>query len=204
MFKEVKAIIFDVNGVLLLETGKSFHEYISKKLNVDIESWFDSIEQYWTSLIGGTLTESKFLKLISGFYNISPKTLQKIIQKAFKKRFKKNKDLFKKILKLKRLGYKIAILSDQIPASYEIFERYFKLEEFVDVAVWSNKIGVRKPNPKIYKICLKKLNISPSQAIFVDNREWNLSPAKKLGIRTILYENNKQLFKHPVWRKLFK
>ena len=31
--------------------------------------------------------------------------------------------------------------------------------------------------------------------LFVDNREWNLIPARKLGMKTILFENNKQLAK---------
>jgi len=38
------------------------------------------------------------------------------------------------------------------------------------------------------------LKLFPGEILFVDNRAWNLSPAKDLGIKTILFLNNK-LFK---------
>ena len=51
---------------------------------------------------------------------------------------------------------------------------------------------------------LKKLKLRPGQCLFIDNQEWNLRPAKKLKMHTILFKNNKQLFKEKQWRELFK
>jgi FMN phosphatase YigB (HAD superfamily) len=36
---------------------------------------------------------------------------------------------------------------------------------------------------------LKKLKIDPRQCIFVDDKKENLLPAKKLGMKTILFKN---------------
>jgi FMN phosphatase YigB (HAD superfamily) len=41
---------------------------------------------------------------------------------------------------------------------------------------------MRKPNPLIYKLTLKKLKVKPSEAIFIDNQKWNILAAKKLAI----------------------
>lgn len=201
---EIKAVIFDVNGVLLLGEGKSFHQYVAKKLKLDIETWFDSIDQYWSPLVEGKISKEKFLIYLSKNFNRSPERIEKIIKKAFKKSFKKNRWLFKQLFILNKLGYKTAILSDQVPMSYEVFEKKYNLSPKVDVAVWSEKVKLRKPNPKIYKLCLKHLNVKPNQAIFIDNREWNLIPAEKLGIKTILFTDNKRLNKNPIWKGLFK
>jgi FMN phosphatase YigB (HAD superfamily) len=40
---------------------------------------------------------------------------------------------------------------------------------------------------------LKKLNSKPNECIIIDDEESNLLPAKKLGIKTILFKNPKQL-----------
>jgi len=136
-------------------------------------------------------------------YGIKQNKLRKMIKRAFKKQFKKNKQLFKQLSKLKKLGYVLAILSDQVPMSHEVFEKYYKLSKKVDVPIWSYKEKLRKPNPKIYRLCIKKMKIDPDEAVFIDNRKWNLVPAKKIGIKTILFENNKQLFNNKIWKRLF-
>ena len=73
-----------------------------------------------------------------------------------------------------------------------------------DEIVVSCDVGMRKPNPKIYKLILKKLKLKPSETIFIDNQKWNINPAKKLKMQTILFKDNKQLFENPKWKKLFK
>ena len=70
-----------------------------------------------------------------------------------------------------------------------------RLYKRFDEVVVSCEVGMRKPNPKMYKLVLKRLKISPKQALFIDNQEWNTKPAKRLGEKVILYKDNKQLFK---------
>jgi putative hydrolase of the HAD superfamily len=62
---------------------------------------------------------------------------------------------------------------------------------------------MRKPNPRIYKLLIKKMKLVPSEIIFIDNQIWNINPAKKIGMQTILFKNNKQLFENKIWRSLF-
>ncbi|NCO04696.1 MAG: HAD-IA family hydrolase, partial [Candidatus Magasanikbacteria bacterium] len=56
-------------------------------------------------------------------------------------------------------------------------------------------VGIRKPSKEIYKIILKKLKMKPGECVFIDNQEWNTKPAEKLGMKSIVYSNNKQTFK---------
>ena len=71
-------------------------------------------------------------------------------------------------------------------------EKYTK--KFNAVIV-SCDVGIRKPNPKIYKLVLKKLKLPAKNTVFIDNQKWNIKPAKKLGMNTILFKNNKQTLK---------
>tara|TARA_R110002073_G_scaffold25378_15_gene84207 strand:+ start:2882 stop:3523 length:642 start_codon:yes stop_codon:yes gene_type:complete len=57
--------------------------------------------------------------------------------------------------------------------------------ELFDVVIESSKLGIRKPNPQIYKVACEAMKISPGDAIFLDDLGINLKPAKALGMTTI-------------------
>lgn len=57
--------------------------------------------------------------------------------------------------------------------------------DMFDVMVESSKVGVRKPEPKFYEMACEALEISPSQAVMLDDLGVNLKPAREMGMRTI-------------------
>lgn len=57
--------------------------------------------------------------------------------------------------------------------------------QLFDVIIESSKVGIRKPNPEIYKVACEAMNIKPEDAIFLDDLGINLKPAKALGMTTI-------------------
>lgn len=54
-----------------------------------------------------------------------------------------------------------------------------------DIVIESSKVGIRKPNPEIYKIACREMNVEPADAVFLDDLGINLKPAKALGMSTI-------------------
>lgn len=203
MEQQIKAVIFDMNGVLALgidlkkeSSGIStgFHNLVAKKLGINPDTWFDAIDSTYADSIEGKISEKKTLEKISKNLDISKTKLEKIIINAYKKLFRENKSLYDYAFKLKKKGYKIAILSDQWHLSKKAIYNPKKIKKF-DTAVTSCDAGMRKPNPKIYRLTLKKLKVRPSESIFVDNRDWNLKPARKLGMKAVLFRNTKQAIK---------
>jgi putative hydrolase of the HAD superfamily len=57
--------------------------------------------------------------------------------------------------------------------------------QLFDVIIESSKVGIRKPNPEIYKVACEAMKINPEDAIFLDDLGINLKPAKALGMTTI-------------------
>ena len=208
---KIKAVIFDVGGVLALpkypvkliqdiycngrpiHKNTHVHETITTKLRIAIDQWFDAIDTAYVKSITGDLPEESVVKIISDNLKISPKKLVKIVVKAYRLNFEQNKELYKFAFKLKKQRYKIAILSDQWQLSKKalVLPKYMK--KFDEVVI-SCDIGLRKPDPKIFKLLLTKLKLKPSQCLFIDNQKWNTDVAKKLKFKTILYKDNKQLF----------
>lgn len=202
---KIKAVIFDIGGVLELDkqpffrksrsqpASRGVHEFVAKKLKISIDQYFDSIDTNYAKSITGELTEKKAVSKISKNLKITTKKLESLYKKAYRKNFKTNKELYAFAFELKKQGYKIAILSDQWHISKKVLMPQKITEKFDEVIV-SCDVGLRKPNPKIYKLTLKKLKLPAKNCLFIDNQEWNIKPAKKLGMKTILFKDNKQVF----------
>jgi len=61
-----------------------------------------------------------------------------------------------------------------------------------DTVIESSKLGIRKPDPRIYQIACDQLNIAPNEAVFLDDLGINLKPAKAMGMFTIKVTSSSQ------------
>ena len=67
-----------------------------------------------------------------------------------------------------------------------------EIMELFDVVIESAKLGIRKPDPRIYQIMCEKLGVAPSACVFLDDLGGNLKPAKAMGMTTIKVETGPQ------------
>ena len=49
----------------------------------------------------------------------------------------------------------------------------------------SAKAGVRKPDPRIYRMMTDALGVDPTRCVYLDDLGINLKPARELGMRTV-------------------
>ncbi|MGC2775806.1 MAG: HAD-IA family hydrolase [Bradyrhizobium sp.] len=54
-----------------------------------------------------------------------------------------------------------------------------------DHVIESAKIGLRKPDPRIYQMMIETLGVSPSDCVYLDDLGVNLKPAREMGMTTI-------------------
>src|ERR1700744_1043852 len=54
-----------------------------------------------------------------------------------------------------------------------------------DHVIESAKIGLRKPDPRIYRLMTEKLGVDPKNCIYLDDLGVNLKPAREMGMTTI-------------------
>ena len=66
-----------------------------------------------------------------------------------------------------------------------------------DVEVFSCACGLRKPDPRIYRLALDQLGVRPAEALFVgDGANDELAGAERVGMRAILVHRSGE---EPVW-----
>ena len=54
-----------------------------------------------------------------------------------------------------------------------------------DHVIESAKIGLRKPDPRIYKMMTDALGVDPTRCVYLDDLGVNLKPAREMGMTTI-------------------
>ena len=54
-----------------------------------------------------------------------------------------------------------------------------------DHVIESAKIGLRKPDPRIYRMMVEALGVDPNNCVYLDDLGVNLKPAREMGMTTI-------------------
>ncbi|XP_018425805.1 PREDICTED: bifunctional epoxide hydrolase 2 [Nanorana parkeri] len=110
-----------------------------------------------------------------------------------------NKPMLTAAMALKRHGFKTCVLTNNwvddgadraLTADLlSVLSRHF------DMVIESCRIGMRKPETRIYEYALKMLKAEPSETIFLDDIGANLKPARELGISTVLVRDTEKALK---------
>src|SRR5215469_10344150 len=96
-----------------------------------------------------------------------------------------NEPVLRWVDELREAGYKTAVLSNM---HHDMVQRVLSNRAWAkrfDVLVLSSPLGMAKPQPEIFKYCLKELNLKPHEAVFIDDREENVEAAIRVGIASI-------------------
>lgn len=75
-------------------------------------------------------------------------------------------------------GSGMAMTDAQADAVAKIMARFAHVIE-------SSKVGLRKPDPRIYQMMCEALNVAPQQCVYLDDLGINCKPAAKLGMKAI-------------------
>ena len=96
-----------------------------------------------------------------------------------------------KVLSALRGHYRMAALSDgqSVWAIPEL--RSVGLLEYFDPVLISSDLGYRKPDPRMFEKTLDKMNLAPSEVLFIGNDMYrDVFGAHHLGIKTVFFKSN--------------
>lgn len=187
----IKAFIFDLGGVLFVNGTKAFISYLTNTFNLDektVSSLLDG--ELGSKYREGKISREEFWQQFKQQLGVD-KDLEDLEDEWIKgyKLIDATRDLILDLIK----KYKIYYLSDNVRERVERINNQYNFLELFEDGIFSHEVGVRKPDPLIYQLTLKKLELSASQVIFIDDKEINLNPARDLGIYSILFTTPEDL-----------
>jgi putative hydrolase of the HAD superfamily len=93
--------------------------------------------------------------------------------------------------------YKTGCITNNLPAN-SIGSRggrslyVTEVMKLFDHVIESAKIGLRKPDPRIYRMMIEALDVDPKCCVYLDDLGVNLKPARVMGMTTIKVLNAQQ------------
>ncbi|MDO8290632.1 MAG: HAD-IA family hydrolase [Parvibaculum sp.] len=96
-------------------------------------------------------------------------------------------------LKICKTRVKVGCITNNVPAGHgagmarssEKAAEVAAVMALFDHVIESSKLGIRKPDPRIYELACQTLNVNPKSCVYLDDLGINLKPAKALGMTTI-------------------
>jgi putative hydrolase of the HAD superfamily len=195
----IEAVIWDFGGVLTTSPFEAFARFererglpadIIRRTNasnhwenawakferaeVDIET-FDSLFAAESCALGAEVRGKDVLPLLSG--DLRPEMVE--------------------ALKRVKTRFKTGCITNNLPANAigSAAGRSLYITEVMalfDHVIESAKIGLRKPDPRIYRVMIEALGIDPRHCVYLDDLGVNLKPAREMGMTTIKVLNAPQ------------
>ncbi|MGX7741243.1 HAD-IA family hydrolase [Rhodopseudomonas parapalustris] len=188
----VEAVIWDFGGVLTSSPFEAFARFESERgLPADIirrtnaanhfeNAWakferaevdldtFDELFAQESRALGAEVRGRDVLPLLSG--SLRPEMVN--------------------ALKIIKQNHKTGCITNNLPANAigSASGRTLYVAEVMalfDHVIESAKIGLRKPDPKIYQMMIDALGVDPKRCVYLDDLGVNLKPAREMGMTTI-------------------
>jgi putative hydrolase of the HAD superfamily len=93
---------------------------------------------------------------------------------------------------LKGGGYRLAMLTNNVREWEPRWRAMLPVDELFEVVVDSGFVGMRKPNPAIYRLTCERLGVAPETCVFVDDVEVNCTAAAELGMAAVRFRSSEQ------------
>ena len=200
---DVKAVLWDFGGVFTTSPFDAFSRYERERglpvdiirtintKNPDTNAWarieraevdaatFDKLFEAEAKLLGHDIPGKDVLALLSG--DLRPRVVAAF--KACKAKFQvgcitNNAPTGK--------GASMSSSPEKAKQMADVFAQF-------DHVIESSKAGVRKPDPRIYRMMCEALAVEPSQCVYLDDLGINLKPAREMGMATIKVTSENQL-----------
>lgn len=94
-------------------------------------------------------------------------------------------DVLDAVARVRAQGRQVGVLSNSWGSTpYDAYAPW-RLDEYFDTVVISDQVGLRKPDPAIYRLAAERLGVPPEGCVFVDDYADYLEPAARLGMTTV-------------------
>ena len=184
----MKAVIFDLGGVLVHYDGRSTFTDIGKLVGASLDELFPFYETHDHAFGTGQLSGEDYYRKLAESFRFT--AAYKSFATAFCRYQQRNETAltFAKNLQAHPTVAVGIISNTNVVHANWLHSNLPEFKQFSSV-ILSNEVGLLKPDPAIYQLALAQLNVSPDKALFVDDNEENVAGGTAVGLHTILHKN---------------
>jgi epoxide hydrolase-like predicted phosphatase len=196
VFMTIKTILFDFGGVLYKMPDPKGIDKWTGLLGIEktpelIEMLSNSHEsELVKDICLGKISEEQAWGMIQSKWSINSGSIGRIRRNFLSKR-SLNRQMVRFMAALKD-DYQLGILSNAGDQARSLMTDVLNLDSYVDEIIISAEEGVMKPDAKIYKIAMDRLDTKPDQTLFIDDYFNNVQAAEHLGMKAVHFSENQK------------
>lgn len=188
----IKALIFDMGGVLIKTTDKNPRRKLAESLNLTY-SELDQLVYGSNSAISASLGEiSERDHFMAVIHQLG---LDSSEFSRFREEFWGGDRLDEELVEFirqQKANYQLAMLSNAMSDTRNWLELKYNFLHLFDVIYFSAEQRMAKPDPIYYERLLEELKIKAEESIFVDDFIENIHAAQELGMHAVHYRSTPQ------------
>jgi len=190
----IKAVIFDLGGVLVRTEFPEVRQQLEKRLGFE-PGTLDRIVwggKEWELAQVGRISYEEYWRRVRAALGFS--TPQEIAD--FRREYfsgDRLDDELVDVIKELRPHYRIGLLSNAPDRLEAWLEEEWGIKHLFDAIVYSAKVGLAKPDQSMFHLVLEQLDVAPSEALFIDDFQRNIDAALALGMHAIHFTGTKSL-----------
>lgn len=89
-----------------------------------------------------------------------------------------------------RPEYRTAVVTNNVREFGESWRAMISAADSFDAIVDSSEVGMRKPEPEIFRRACAILDVEPEEAVFLDDSPTNVAGASRVGLAAILVDDH--------------
>jgi glucose-1-phosphatase len=188
----IRAVIFDLGGVLVRTDNRAPRERLAARLNMTYDELsalvFDSETAIQATL--GEISSQGHWEAVRAALGLSIDELR-AIPGEFWGGDTLDHELVDYIRGL-RPKYKTALLSNAWDDLRAAIEQEWSIVNVFDEVIISAEVRLAKPDPRIFQLALERLGVNPAEAVFVDDFLHNVEGARAVGMEAIHFQDSEQ------------
>jgi glucose-1-phosphatase len=198
MATRIKAIIFDMGGVILRTNDETPRKELAECLGISFEKLKEEVFSSDMAIKSeeGLIDKYDLWKFILKSHGHQDLVKAQEYDEKFWSGDSLDQELLDYIKNLKK-QFALGMISNAFKGAREWIESHYHFTQLFDYSVFSYELKIRKPDSRIYQFVCRKLKVQPREAIFVDDMLDNVEGAKKAGLFGIQYFGPNQL-KHDI------
>ena len=183
----IKAVIFDVGGVIVRSGSRQGRRKWEDHLGLN--EW-ESEDIIFNSDMGtkaqeGEISDEDFWDWVKKRFELSDDEFTEFAVDFWADN-QVDRELMGMIRKL-RPAYITAIISNATDTLRQDLDERYHIDDAFDLIVCSAEEKVMKPDPEIFLNALNRLQIKPSESIFIDDMKANADAARELEMKAVHY-----------------
>ncbi|MDR2552616.1 MAG: HAD family phosphatase [Treponema sp.] len=187
----IKAVAFDYGGVISMPQDGEAMRDMAAIAGIDAalmyRIYWNSRPLYDQDLVSGEEYFKNMLADVGVFPD--PGAVQRLIDRDLASWSRVNPLTEQLMRDLKAAGFKLGILSNMIRPFVDHIRESLPVLGLPDEAVYSCDVDAVKPEEKIYRILLSRLDCGPEEVVFFDDAEANVEAARDLGMAAFFWES---------------